>query len=266
MTIADWLHESSQRIPYSDAELLLLHFAFPDKDRSYLIAHDDETLAPNLQLEASVQRRAEGCPIAYLLGYRDFYGRNFTVEEGKTLIPRPETEDIIEFCLDIAEASEKPLHILDVGTGSGCIATTLALEIPDATIDAVDISPDALIIAKNNAKKFDAKVNFAESNLLENYDQRPDVVVANLPYVDKKWDWLDQHALSYEPDLALYANDAGLELIFELIAQFCEKIHQGYLILEADPSQHKRIISVATARGLELTRWRNFILQFQVKS
>ena len=266
MTIAEWLRESSQRISYSDAELLLLHFAFPDKDRSYLIAHDDETLAPNLQLEASVQRRAEDCPIAYLLGYRDFYGRDFTVKEGVTLIPRPETEDIIEFCLDIAEVAKQPLRILDVGTGSGCIASTLALEIPNATIDAVDISPDALAVAKANAEKLKAKVNFTESNLLQSYNQKPDVVVANLPYVDKNWDWLDQHALSYEPEQALYAEDAGLELIFELIAQFCEKINQGYLILEADPSQHKRIISVATARGLELTRWRNFILQFQVKS
>ncbi len=263
MTIAEWITEASHKIARTDAELLLLHFVFPDADRSYFIAHDNELLIPNEKLDSAVKRRAAGCPLAYLIEKREFYGRSFRVEEGKTLIPRPETEDIVDFCLDIAETSDDQLRIVDVGTGSGCIAITLAREIPNAKVDAIDISQDALEVARQNAKQLHAKVNFIEGDLLKDYHQKADIVIANLPYVDQNWEWLDHNSLSYEPAQALFADDHGLALIYELIAEFSERFNHGYLILEADPSQHARIISVATARNLELTRERNYILQFK---
>jgi len=264
MTISEWLQHASQSIARSDAELLMLHFIFPGADRSYLIAHDQDVFLPNPKLDIALAKRAEGCPLAYLVGSREFYGRDFIVEEGKTLIPRPETENIIEFCLDIADHEAKPLKIIDVGTGSGCVAITLALEIPNAEVTALDISTDALKIAQQNATKLGAKLNFQQSNLMQNYDgPAPDIIVANLPYVDKEWDWLDKNSLGYEPDLALYAENHGLELIYQLIEYFVASPEHGkYLILEADPSQHRAIITFAAVRKLELTRQRDFIIQF----
>jgi release factor glutamine methyltransferase len=157
-----------------------------------------------------------------------------------TLIPRPETEALINLAKTL-----NAQKILDVGTGSGCIAITLALEMPQTEIEAVDISPKALEIAQENAKNLGAKVKFYQSDLLEN-TEKYDVIVANLPYVDKNWDWLGSE-LDYEPETALYADDGGLELIKKLISQAPQHLnHDGYLLLEADRSQHEKIASYAS--------------------
>jgi release factor glutamine methyltransferase len=192
-------------------------------------------------------------PRAYLEGVQDFYGRDFIVTPD-VLIPRPETEQIIDAVLNLAgkpylpgvkpapRVLPKNPVILDVGTGSGCIAITLKMEIPEAEIKAVDISKPALKIAQKNALKFGVDPNlFIISNLLENVKFTPDVIVANLPYVDENWDWLDKESLNKEPNIALYAKEGGLELIKKLIDQSTEK-RVKYLILEADPCQHKKII------------------------
>lgn len=183
----------------------------------------------------------------------NFYGRDFYVDKN-VLTPRPETEQIIDEVLKLcgkailpgikpedAKISTKNLTILDVGTGSGCIAITLKKELKEADIYATDISKEALKIAKENADSHGAEIKFIESDLLENIDFTPDVIVANLPYVDKNWDWLDQESLKTDPDLALYANGGGLELIKKLV----DKANSKYLILEADPSQHQEIIDYA---------------------
>ena len=190
---------------------------------------------------------------AYLEGVQDFYGRDFIVTPD-VLIPRPETEQIIDAVLNLAgkpylpgvkpapRVLPKNPVILDVGTGSGCIAITLKMEIPEAEIKAVDISKPALKIAQKNALKFGVDPNFfIISNLLENVKFTPDVIVANLPYVDENWDWLDKESLNKEPKIALYAKEGGLELIKKLIDQSTEK-GVKYLILEADPCQHEKII------------------------
>ena len=198
----------------------------------------------------------EALPKAYRDGFKDFYGRDFIVTP-EVLIPRPETEQLIDAVLNLAGKAylpgvmpaarvlpEKPT-ILDVGTGSGCIAITLKLELPEANIIATDISKPALIIAQKNAIKFnvDPKI-FKISDLLENIDVQPDIIVANLPYVDENWKWLNKELLDKEPKIALYANHEGLELIKELIRQSSE--HKvKFLALEADPCQHKEILSFA---------------------
>lgn len=203
---------------------------------------------------------------------QDFYGKYFIVTPD-VLIPRPETEMMIDTVLNLVgipflpgvKPSEPKLPeditILDVGTGSGCIAITLKLLLPQARIVATDISDKALKVAKKNASELGAEVEFLQSDLLESIDIKPDLIVANLPYVDENWEWLDKKALSKEPALALYANDGGLELIFKLIDQ---TVKRGvyHLILEADPCQHERIIKYAKKKGLALGETRGFSLYF----
>ena len=211
-------------------------------------------------------------PIAYKSDYQDFYGRNYIVTPD-VLIPRPETEQIIDTILNLAgkpylpgiKASQNQLPknptILDVGTGSGCIAITIKKELPEANVYASDISEKALSIARKNAQNHGVPIHFIISHLLDNVKFTPDVIVANLPYVDKNWDWLDENALSYEPSLALYAEDHGLKLIKELINQ--SAIRQvTRLVLEADPCQHSVITSYAQKHGYQLKETRGFILFF----
>ena len=200
----------------------------------------------------------------------DFYGRDFIITPD-VLIPRPETEMIIDAALNLVGKPYLPgvspskaklpedLTIIDVGTGSGCIAVTLKLEIPSATVVATDISTKALEVAKRNAAKLNAKVEFLESDLMKSVNIKPDLMVANLPYVDRDWDWLDKEALAEEPELALYADEHGLALIRQLIDQAAERAIP-YLILEADPCQHAEIIAYAKTKKYDLAEVRGFAL------
>lgn len=213
-------------------------------------------------------------PKAYQDGRIDFYGRDFIVTPD-VLIPRPETEQIIDEVLTLAgkpylpgvkptknKIKKSPI-ILDVGTGSGCIAITVEKELPDADVYASDISEEALKIAKTNAKNLEANINFIKSDLLSQIDIKPDVLIANLPYVDPEWDWLDKEALSYEPSLALYAKDHGLSLIKKLIEQAGAK-NIEYIILESDPSQHDEIIAFAKQYKYKLENKRGFVLTLKI--
>ena len=158
----------------------------------------------------------------------DFYGRDFIVTPD-VLIPRPETEMMVDAVLNLAGKAYLPgvkpaprvlpksPRILDVGTGSGCVAISLALELPEAHVNACDVSKKALKVAKENAEILNAKVKLIKSDLMNDISGDYDVVVANLPYVDKSWDWIDKKALSKEPALALYAEEGGLALINKLV-------------------------------------------------
>ena len=210
----------------------------------------------------------------------DFYGRKFNVglkDSGRAsvLIPRPETEALVDEVLTLvgkpflpgikapkAEILSENLRVLDVGTGSGCIAVTLALEIPEALeILAADKSEEALKVARKNAEKLGAKeVRFVRSDLLKNIDGDFDIIVANLPYVDREWEWLDLDSLAREPAEALFAEDGGCALVFELIRQ--AKGRTKYLILESDPCQHKRIAEFAKKHSFTLQKDQGFMQRF----
>lgn len=206
-------------------------------------------------------------PQAYLDGIQNFYGHDFFVTPD-VLIPRPETEQLIDAVLNLAGISFLPgvkpsprrlptnPTILDVGTGSGCIAITIKKQFPEATVYASDISEKALQIAQKNAIHCGTPVTFIISYLLKKVNINPDLIVANLPYVDPNWDWLDKQALSKEPPMALYAEDGGLKLIKELI----DTAKSKYLILESDPCQHATIIDYAAKKGFALLEARGFIL------
>ncbi len=211
-------------------------------------------------------------PRAYKNGLQNFYGRDFIVTPD-VLIPRPETEQIIDAVLNLAgkpylpgvKPSQRVLpknpKILEIGTGSGCIAITLKLELETVEIEATDISEKALKIAQKNAQSYGVSIPFIIANLLENVKFTPDMIVANLPYVDKTWDWLDLPSLSHEPALALYAKDHGLELIKKLIEQSSNR-HIKYLVLEADPCQHDELVKFAKNKHYKLIETRGFILVF----
>ena len=210
-------------------------------------------------------------PKAYQDGFVEFYGLKFLVTPD-VLIPRPETEAAVDLILSLAGVPylsgvsvppsvlpERP-RILDVGTGRGCIAVTVKKKLPEASVFTCDVSTKALEVARKNAEKNGVEVEFLESDLLENVSGKFDVVVANLPYVSRDWEWLDKEALGYEPDLALYAGDGGLEIIFRLLEQ--ARNRTKYLILEADPCQHEKITSRAKSQGYKLLKVSGFQLLF----
>ena len=222
-------------------------------------------------MNAGSPNKSNKYPLAYQTGVQDFYGRDFIVSPD-VLIPRPETEQIIDAILNLtgkpylagiqpspARINPEHLKILDVGTGSGCIAITLKLEIPEAEIAASDISQKAIKIAQKNAAKHGITIPTIISDLLEKVKYTPDLVVANLPYVDRKWTWLDKEALSHEPEIALYADNHGLQLIYNLIDQ-CRTRKVPYLVLEADPSQHQSIVDYASKHNYQLIETRGYIL------
>ena len=217
------------------------------KERSFLHAHPEYEFSETelAQIRAATERRASGEPLAYILGYKEFYGRIFEVTKD-TLIPRPETEDLITEAVAL-----RPKSVLDVGTGSGCIAITLSKELPSVSISAIDISKEALVVAQENAQKHHAQIAFMQSDLLSNLhkEQKYDLIIANLPYVDKNWTWLGAE-LSFEPESALFAEDGGLELIKKIILQAPSRLNShGYLLLEADQIQHQAIIDFAQKSG-----------------
>lgn len=199
-----------------DAELLLCHLL--NKSRSFLLAFGEQTLAANESewFEQQLLKLGQGMPVAYILGEREFWSLPFTVTED-TLIPRPDTETLVEFILQ-RFATKNTLTVLDAGTGSGAIAISLKKERPSWQVMALDYSLKALRVAKQNAGKLQADIALAQADWLAAIKKQSlDVVVANPPYIDAK----DPHlpALKFEPVSALVANKQGFADIEVLINQ-----------------------------------------------
>ena len=241
-----------------DSELLLSYVL--QRPRHWLHAHGDSTLLHEQQVQAEqlLTRRLQHEPLAYLVGHKEFYGRDFVVSPA-VLVPRPETEQMISLLLQLIQPTQRT--IVDVGTG--ILAITAQLELPQCQVDAYDISPEALAIAQRNAQQHGTtSVNFIQSDLLAAAQQRYDVVLANLPYVNPTWQ-RDDRETAHEPALALFAKDDGLALISTLLAQTEQWLApSGLLILEADPCQHSRIIARATAYQLTHMQSEGYALAF----
>jgi release factor glutamine methyltransferase len=242
------------------AELLLLHAL--QRDRTWLYAHPEETVAgaDAERFCALVARRAAGEPTQYLTGRQEFWGLELEVTPD-VLIPRPETEHVIEVALDRLALREiragRPqkndragLYVADVGTGSGCIAVALAKELPGATIYATDVSGQAIEVAERNAARhgFAARIHFAESNLLDAMFQGTpnsplatrqappflDLIASNPPYIGRREAaTLAREVRDHEPEIALYGGEEGYELYGDLIAQAALHLKPGgILVLE----------------------------------
>lgn len=242
MQVADLLAEASIRIEKSlgldkrvaRLEARVLAACSWEVAPSWLIAHDTDPLSPEQvsRFCSVLERRLEGEPIAYITGYREFYGREFHVTPD-VLIPRPETELLVELAL-ARMPSGQPLHVLDLGTGSGCIAISLALERPHAHITTVDNSPAALVIAHLNNQKWNAGVTLLQSNwFCALGDRKFDLIVGNPPYIAEADPHLNTGDVCHEPATALRSGKNGMDALSHIIATACAFLKRGgYLLLE----------------------------------
>ena len=254
MIISEWLKIATKslktaNIPSArlDAELILANTL--RKNRTYLHAHLDEEIDPRRFdiANARLDLRLDRVPIAYILGYKEFYGRRFTVSPS-VLIPRPESEDLISLFLELTASEIAEKVLIDVGTGSGCLGITAKLERSNLSVILSDISKPALNIAEKNANALNADIHIQQQSLLNGQLKPVDYIFANLPYVDKNWDVSPE--LQYEPEIALFAEDEGLKLILRLISQAPRCLtSEGLLFIEADPQQHNRIINEAVVKN-----------------
>lgn len=238
----EFLKKSGSRSPRLDAEVLLSHARGCKRIELYTSFEDEPNDKVRAAFREMVKRRAEGTPVAYLVGYKEFYSATFEVNPD-VLIPRPETEHVVVEALDRAkELSQRPLRIADVGTGSGIIAITLAKQLPDSEISAVDISSAALEVTKRNAHAHgisETQLRLLCGDLLAacEPEQQFDLIVSNPPYVsDAEFDTLDKSVREYEPKQALVSSPSGSEIIVKLVAQAKERlVAGGYLIFEFSP-------------------------------
>lgn len=253
MTVGELLAQSN--LPLREARSLLAHVL--DTRREALIAHPERIVADNLcaAFEALAARRAGGAPMAYLLGVQEFYGREFEVNPA-VLVPRPETELLVDATLAAVRAARAP-HLLDLGTGSGCLAITLALERPDAVVTAVDRSAAALAVARRNADRLGARVAFVESDWYARVEARFDAIVANPPYVAAG----DPHlpALRDEPLQALTDHADGLDHLRTIVAGAPEHLRtDGVLLVEHGFDQGSAVRALFdAARFVDVTMLRD---------
>jgi len=216
-------------------------------DRTRMILHGQDPLSPShrQQLERWLVRRREGEPWAYILGWTLFRGRRFEVSPA-TLIPRPETEEVLEAALEVGRSLGVD-RVCDIGTGSGILAVCLALE-TDWAVTASDISPEALAMARRNAASLGSVVDFQEGSLLEPIPDPLGLVVSNPPYVDPADQPSLQRELGFEPDIALFAPDRGLALSTELLRQAWERRAPG-CVLEIGAGQGPELCERARSQG-----------------
>jgi release factor glutamine methyltransferase len=273
MNIRTLLEQFAQRdIPRSEVRLLVSHVL--QRDHAWLVTHDtDELSATHIDsIRVLIARRVAGEPIAYILGYREFYGRRFKCSAA-ALIPRSETELLVDTVLTLASVRGDPVsstgvnaaltltsvrgdpvsstgvnaaltltsvrgelvepRILDIGTGTGCIAITLALELQNASVTACDLSRDALALARENARALNADITFIESDWFSAFNERDqfDIIVSNPPYIVPNDPHLFQGDLRFEPWLALQDRGDGLQSYRELAAGAKKHLRDGGVLI-----------------------------------
>jgi release factor glutamine methyltransferase len=255
--ILEWttahLSKHGSESPRLDAEILLAHSR--NCKRIELYTRFDEVLSEEQRviMRELVQRRAKSEPVAYLVGHREFYGLPFRVT-ADVLIPRPDTETLVMELLALAKPMKSP-RVLDVGTGSGCIAVTIATHLPAASVTAVDISPEALTIARENAEanKVASKIAFLEG---DGFAPLPapaefDFIVSNPPYVaEGELDQLQPDVRLHEPRLALVSGADGLDLVRRLIQEAPGHLAKcGGLLMEISPEQARTVQELLQTNG-----------------
>lgn len=232
MTIQELINEYKSEVDFLDLELLIAHSL--EQTREFVLMHPEYSISKNQELKISglISRRILGEPFAYILGHKEFYGLDFIVNK-YTLIPRPETELMVEKVLDLLRSMLRSTAIVDIGTGSGCIITSIAKNNPNHLSSetnhyfATDISKEALKVARKNAKLNDVKIKFLHGNLFEPFIKEAKklraenlIITANLPYLSKEiYNSAPVDVKKYEPKSALYSAKAGLDHYERLLKQ-----------------------------------------------
>ncbi len=246
LRLLDWTTEFFKRkgseSPRLDAEVLLAHARECERIELYTAFAEEPGEEQRVAFREMVRRRGEGMPVAQLVGYREFYSSRFRVSDA-TLIPRPETEHLVVETLDCAKqfSLDRPLQVIDVGTGSGVIAISVAQSCANAVVTAVDISEAALKIAAWNAQKLEVaeRIEFMQSDLLSAVEQPEcfDVICSNPPYVSEaEYKELSPTVRDFEPQGALVSGPDGTEVIARLLEQAPDRLNiGGRLIIELSP-------------------------------
>lgn len=254
MNLRDWLQQASDRLARAgidssrlEAQLLAAHVFMAD--RTWVVAHPEAEIN-ELAAETLLQRREGREPLAYILGWREFYGRRFEVAPG-VLIPRQETEVLLEAALDTVDQGP----VLDLGTGSGCLAVSLKLERTGVEVWASDVSPVALEIARRNAEAHQAEVRFIESDLFQNFPEiQFQLIVSNPPYIADDEELMPE-VRGYEPPSALFSGPTGLEF-YERLAREAGRflLSGGKLAVEVGRGQAGPVAELLVAQGWSVDR------------
>jgi release factor glutamine methyltransferase len=262
MTLRAAISEALTHIAPRDAEVLLAHIL--GRDRVYILAHIDDPLSAELltQLRALTARRASHEPLQYILGTQEFFGLTLRVTRD-TLIPRPETELLVEAVLNWikSQPATDSTRIIDIGTGTGAIALALAANLPTTQITAVDLSATALAIARENAVRhhLDHRIHFLESDLLTALpNQQFDIVVSNPPYVSlADASTLAPDVRDHEPPIALFGGLDGLVIVRRLIREAYKALRPGGLFAMEFGFNQRDAIELMLASGLWHSSWSN---------
>ena len=251
-TVSEWLSQSQNLLEIAGIEtarldsLVLLSDEL-GHDKAWVLAHPEYILQGSEfeNLSTKIAQRSQHVPLAYIRGKSEFYGREFMVNK-HVLVPRPESESMIDL-LKRFVGPDSRTTIIDVGTGSGCLAITARLELANSTVVALDISHECLLIAKQNATKLVADITFLESDLLDSmkdssFKIQDSILLANLPYVPN--DYPINNAAAHEPPLALFGGSDGLKLYRKLFSQ-AKELRVTCIITESLTEQHAGLIKIA---------------------
>jgi release factor glutamine methyltransferase len=231
-TITDRLTQADVDAPRLSAEVVLAHAL--ELSRTQLLAQADRPLTPEqfARAQRDLDRLVNNEPLAYVVGHREFYDIDL-LTDARALIPRPETECLVEYAIQIMADRSAPF-IADVGTGCGAIAVTLAKHLPRAHVIATDLSADAVDLARTNAQRngVDARIAFRLGSILEPITETLDLLAANLPYIDDKdWPYLAKTIRGHEPMMAFIGGPDGLDLVRTLLRDASRVLHPGSVIL-----------------------------------
>lgn len=252
----DYLKQRGAESPRLDAEVLLAYARGCERIALYTSFDDEASEALRTQFRELVKRRAEGTPVAYLVGKREFYSLAFEVTPD-VLIPRPETEHLVVEALDFAKelGEQTPLQIADIGAGSGIVAICLAKHLPRAHVTAVDLSPQALAVAKRNAARHGVseRIDFIESDLFAGvpHGRRFQLIASNPPYVSEgEFAALSPEVRDHEPRLALVAGPSGTAVIERLVVEGADRlVSGGRLLIEISPMIESAVVQLFANTG-----------------
>lgn len=273
MTISAWLKANTEHLRSAgiesaqlDCKIILENVL--QKNRSWIAAHSDEVLYPMQiqELNKFVTQRQNRIPLAYILGSKEFYGRDFFVNNS-VLVPRPESEEIIEMLKTVCNSYEVNT-IIDVGTGSGCLAITAKCELPDVHVTAIDNSPTALRIARKNATVHKVQVQFKQIDIFKEGlpkmpKTRPYILAVNLPYVPDSL--VTSEEITKEPAEALFSGQEGLDHYRQLANVLKETQNKPFAIItESLANQHEKLIAILAEAGYKIFKTKDLIQLFKL--